>query len=81
VGNEENEYPVPGFNKTMINIIKGLRNALKETLKKKISEKSMEKKIDMAKLNVQDALKKFQNTKNKEHEMTHKHKGTQRGPQ
>jgi hypothetical protein len=38
-----------------------------------ISEKFMEKILNMVKKqNVQDALKKFQNTKNKEHEMTQK---------
>jgi uncharacterized protein involved in exopolysaccharide biosynthesis len=32
----------------------------------------MEKILDMVNQNVQDALKKFQDTKNKEHEMTEK---------
>jgi hypothetical protein len=41
----------------------------------------MEKIIDIVNQNIQDALKKFQDTKNKEHEMTQKQKGTQRGPQ
>jgi 5'-deoxynucleotidase YfbR-like HD superfamily hydrolase len=47
----------------------------KKTLKEEISEKFMEKILDMVNKNVQDALKKFQDTKNKEHEMT------QTGPQ
>jgi hypothetical protein len=33
----------------------------------------MEKILDMVNQNVQDALKKFQDTKNKEHEKTQKH--------
>jgi gas vesicle protein len=33
----------------------------------------MEKVLDMVSQNVQDALKKFQDTKNKEHEKTQKH--------
>jgi hypothetical protein len=32
----------------------------------------MEKTLDMVNQNVPDALKKFQDTKNKEHEKTHK---------
>jgi hypothetical protein len=68
---EENEYPVPDCNKTMINVTKELSFAYKKkTLKKEISEKLMEKTLDMVNHNVQDALKKFQDTKNKEQEMT-----------
>jgi F0F1-type ATP synthase membrane subunit b/b' len=35
-------------------------------------EKIMEKRLDMVNQNVQDALKKFQDSKNKEHEKTQK---------
>jgi hypothetical protein len=35
VGNEENGYPVPGLNKTMINITKELSDAHKKILKEK----------------------------------------------
>jgi uncharacterized phage infection (PIP) family protein YhgE len=44
----------------------------KKTLKEEISEKFMEKILDMVNQNVQDALKKFQDTKNKKHKMTQK---------
>jgi hypothetical protein len=37
-----------------------------------ITEKCMEKILDIVNQNAQDALKKFQNTKNKEHEKTQK---------
>jgi phage-related protein len=37
-----------------------------------ITEKFMEKILDLVDKNVKDALKKFQDTKNKEHEMTQK---------
>jgi hypothetical protein len=37
-----------------------------------IAEKLMEKILDMANQNVKDALNKFQDTKNKEHEKTQK---------
>jgi 5'-deoxynucleotidase YfbR-like HD superfamily hydrolase len=45
---------------------------IKKTLKEEISEKFMEKLLDMVNQDVQDTLKKFQDTKNKEHEMTQK---------
>jgi hypothetical protein len=44
----------------------------KKNFKEEICEKFMEKILDMANQNVQDALKKFPDTKNKEHEMTQK---------
>jgi uncharacterized protein involved in exopolysaccharide biosynthesis len=44
----------------------------KKNLTEEISEKFMEKILDMINQNVQDALKKFQDTKNKEHEKTQK---------
>jgi hypothetical protein len=70
VENEENEYLVPDPNRTMINIT----NAHSDTHKKKslkkeimdgITEKLMEKLQDMAKQKIQDALKKYQVTTNK----------------
>jgi hypothetical protein len=45
---------------------------LKEDILDDITKKFMEKILDMVKQNVQDALKKFQDTKNKEHEKTQK---------
>jgi hypothetical protein len=38
----------------------------------------MEKILDMVNQNVQNALKKFQDTKNKEHEMTQKQRNSER---
>jgi ABC-type transporter lipoprotein component MlaA len=59
-GNEENGYPVPDFNKTMINVTKELRDIHKKTLKEEIweeiSEKFMEKTLDNVNHNVQEAL-------------------------
>jgi hypothetical protein len=55
----------------MINDTKDPSNAHKNTLKKKSCKKSqnfMEKILGMVDQNVQDALKKCQDTKNKEHE-------------
>jgi hypothetical protein len=49
-----------------------LKNTLKKEILKKITENFMEKTLDMVNQNVQDALKKFQDTKNKEHEKTQK---------
>jgi microcompartment protein CcmL/EutN len=76
VGNEENGFPVPDPNKTMINVTKELSNVYKNTLKEEIlqeiTEKFMKKILDMVNQNVQDALKKFQDTKNKEYEKTQK---------
>jgi hypothetical protein len=73
VGNEENGYPVPDLNKTMINVTKEpsdtyIKN-LKEEFLEEFSEKFM-KIVDMVNQNVQDALKKFEDTKNKEHVQT-----------
>jgi hypothetical protein len=41
---------------------------IKEEILEDITEKFMEKVLDMVKHNVQGALKKFQEVKNKEHE-------------
>jgi chemotaxis regulatin CheY-phosphate phosphatase CheZ len=46
------------------------KKSLKEEIWEEISEKFMEKILGMVNQNVQDALKKFQDTTNKEHEMT-----------
>jgi hypothetical protein len=78
VGNEENGYPVPNPNKTMINVTKEPRdthkNTLKEEISQQITEKFMEKKLDVVNQNGQDALKKFKDTRNKEHEKTETNK-------
>jgi hypothetical protein len=76
--NEENGYPIPDPNKTMINITKKpsdshqKKKTLKEEIFKEITEKFMEKILDMVNQNVQDALKKFHDSKNKEHEKIQK---------
>jgi tRNA A37 threonylcarbamoyltransferase TsaD len=76
VGNEENGYSVPDLNKTMINVTQELSNkhikTQKEEILEDITEKFMEKILDMVNQNVQDALKRFQDTKNNEHEKTQK---------
>jgi hypothetical protein len=48
------------------------KNTLKEEILQEITENFMEKLLDMVNQNVQDELKKFQDTKNKEHEKTQK---------
>jgi hypothetical protein len=67
--NEENGYPVPYYNKTKINKAKEPNHVYKNTLKKEIlqviTEDFMDMTLDMVKQNVQQALKKFQDTKNK----------------
>jgi hypothetical protein len=74
VGNKENAYPVPDPKKSKINITRELSDAHKNTLKEEIlyesTEKFMEKTLDVVNQNVHTALKKFQNTKDKEHEKT-----------
>jgi hypothetical protein len=85
VGNEENGYPVPDPNKIMINVTKEPgdnhqkkkkkkkeKKTLREEILKQITEKFMEKILNMVKQNVQDALKKYQETKNKDYENTYK---------
>jgi hypothetical protein len=52
VGNEENEYPVPDPNETMINATNELsddhkKKSLKEEIMDEITEKSMKKLQDM----------------------------------
>jgi predicted transcriptional regulator len=70
-GNEENRYPAPNPNKTMINNIKETSDAHKKILQE-ITENFMEKIVDVTEQNVDNALKNFQDTKNKEHEKTQK---------
>jgi hypothetical protein len=75
-GNEENGYPVQDSNKTKINDTKEPNhvhmNILKEEILQVITENFMEMILDMVNQNVQEALKKFQDTKNKEYEKTQK---------
>jgi NAD+--asparagine ADP-ribosyltransferase len=60
--------------KTMINVTKDPSDTHKKTLKEEIleeiSQKLMKNIVDMVKQNIQDALKQFQDTKTKEHEIT-----------
>jgi methionyl-tRNA synthetase len=73
-GSEKNRYPVLDSNKTKINDTKELNDIHKNNLKGKIlqviTENFMEMLLDMINQNVQEALKKFQDTKNKEYEKT-----------
>jgi molecular chaperone DnaK (HSP70) len=75
-GNEENGYPVPDSNKTNISDTKEPndvhKNKLKEEILQVITENFMEMILDMVNQNIQEALKKFQDTKNKEYEKTQK---------
>jgi chromosome segregation ATPase len=70
----ENGNPVPDPNKTKINDTKEPSNAQKNTLKeeimKAITENFMEMILDMVNQNIQDGLKEFQDTKNKEYKKT-----------
>jgi hypothetical protein len=72
--NEENGYPVPDSNKTKINGTKEPNNVHKKMLKEDIlqvlTENFMEMILDMVNQNVQETVKKFQDTKNKEYEKT-----------
>jgi hypothetical protein len=75
-GNGENGYPVSDSNKRKISYAKepneAHKNTLKEEILKVITENFMEMLIDMVHQNVQEALKKFQDNKNKEYEKTQK---------
>jgi hypothetical protein len=70
-GNKENRYPVLESNKTKINNTKepndAHKNNLKEEILQVITENFMEMLLDMVNQNMQEALKKFQDTKNKEY--------------
>jgi hypothetical protein len=75
-GNEENGYPDPDSNKTKINYAKepnkAHKNKLKEEILQVITENFVEMLLDMVNQNIQEALKKFQDNKNKEYEKTQK---------
>jgi peptidyl-tRNA hydrolase len=74
-GNEENRYPVPDSNKTKINDAKEPNDAhknIKEEILQVTTENFMEMLLGIVKPNVQEALKKFQDTKTKEYEKTQK---------
>jgi hypothetical protein len=68
--------PNPDSKETKINDAKEPNNAQKKILKEEIlqliTENFMEMLLDMVNQNVQEALKKFQDTKNKEFEKTQK---------
>jgi hypothetical protein len=64
--------------KTMANDTKEPNEAPKKTLNKEITEKFMEKILDMVNQNAQDALKKFQHAKNKGHEKTQKQRNSEK---
>jgi hypothetical protein len=73
-GNEENGCPIPDPNKTKIDYPKELKEAHKNSLKEKflqeITENFIEMLLDKVNQNIQEALKKFQDNKNKEYEKT-----------
>jgi hypothetical protein len=75
-GNEENRYPVLDSNKTKINDTKEPtnvhKNNLKEEILKVIIENFMGLLLDMVNQNIQEALKKFQDTKHNECKKTPK---------
>jgi polyhydroxyalkanoate synthesis regulator phasin len=75
-GNEENDYPVLDSNKTKIDYPKGSNEVHKEILEEEtlqeITENFMEIVLDNVNQNVQEALKKFQDNKNKGYEKTQK---------
>jgi ABC-type transporter Mla subunit MlaD len=75
-GNEENRYSVPYSNKTKIDYPKepnkAHKNTLKEEIMQSINENFMEMLPDKVNQNIQEALKKFQDNKNKEYEKTQK---------
>jgi hypothetical protein len=83
-GNEENGYPDPDSNKTKINYTKepneAHMNILKEELLQIINENLIEMLLDMVNQNVQEALKKFQDNKNKEYDKTQKQISDLKGP-
>jgi hypothetical protein len=68
-GNEENGYSVPDSNRTKVNNAKEPnkvhKNIPKEDILQVITKNFMEMILDIINQNVQEALKKFQDTKNK----------------
>jgi hypothetical protein len=83
-GNEKNRYPVPYSNKTKVNDTKECnddhKNILKEEILQEITENFMQKILDMVNQNVQEALKKFQDTKNTVNEKAQKQISEHIGP-
>jgi gas vesicle protein len=75
--NEENRYPETDSNKTKINYTKEPNKAHKNTLKEEIlqviNENFIDMLLDMVNQNIQEALKKFQEDKNREYEKIQKH--------
>jgi uncharacterized protein YdeI (BOF family) len=69
-GNDENGYRVADSNKAKINNAKEPNDAQKINLKEEIlqiiTDNFMEMLLDMVNQNIQEALKKFQDTKNKD---------------
>jgi hypothetical protein len=74
--NEENGYSVPDSNKTKINNTKEPndvhKNTYTEEILQVITQNFLEMILDMVNQNVQEALKKFQDIKNKEYDKTQK---------
>jgi hypothetical protein len=74
--NEENGYPDPDSSKTKINYTKEPNKAHKNTLKEEIlqviNENFIAMLLDMVNQNIQEAVRKFQDNKNKEYEKTQK---------
>jgi hypothetical protein len=81
--NEENRYPGPDPNKTKIDYPKepneAHKNTLKEEILQEITENFMEMLLDKVNQNIQEALKKFQENKNKEYKKK-TNKWTHRSP-
>jgi hypothetical protein len=77
VGKEENEYPIPDPNRTVININNELndnhRKSLKDDIMDEITEKLMEKLQDMVNQKVQDIFKKYQDIKTSQIKILRRH--------
>jgi hypothetical protein len=69
-GNEENGYSDPNSNNYTKKPNEAHKNTLKEEIPQEINENFIEMLLDMVNQNVQEALKKFQDNKNKEYEKT-----------
>jgi polyhydroxyalkanoate synthesis regulator phasin len=73
---KKNGYQIPDPNKTKIEYPKepneAHKNILNEEILQEITEHFMEVLLDKANQNVQEALKKFQDNKNKEYEKSQK---------
>jgi hypothetical protein len=71
-----NFWVLPDPNKTMISVTKEPSDTHKKTLKdeilEEITDKFMDKILDMVNQNLHHVLKKFQDTKNKDHKKTQK---------